>query len=181
MSSLPFQDLANKTNQELYDMLAKGHEYAPAAVEAAKSELRKRGRSPDKPPKFAIRFDAAEPQDPVQQIAQSHKFLRDTVLFLFCAGIFFLATLSNDPKLAENRKFASIAVGLALLVLPFLLWPLAFRLYPRSKAVGICLLSLLTITLPFVIFFVDRKAVRHLRANGVNPSWRDLFKFPKLK
>jgi hypothetical protein len=129
----------------------------------------------------APRLDAPKPRDAVREIAQSHKFLRDTVLFLFCAVIFFLSTLSDQPALAENRKFASLAVGLALLVLPFLLWPLAFRLYPRAKAMGICFLSLLTITLPFVFFFVDRKAVQYLRAQGLNPSWLDLFEFPKLK
>jgi len=113
----------------------------------------------------------------LKQLASNHKWFRNAILFLICMAIFFVMTSGVIPGSAtKDNGFASAALGFGFLFVYLQLWSLAFRLYPKSKAIAVCALSLLTIPLPIVIYFVDRKAVRFLAAQGICTSLIDVFK-----
>lgn len=117
----------------------------------------------------------------IQTLARTHKLFREAVLFLICVAFAFLMTSESvvgpdNPDITKNHDFFLVAIGFVFLFLIVMLWQLTFRLWPTKQALGICALSLLTISLPFVVYFADRKAVHHLRANGITPKLRDLLR-----
>ena len=118
----------------------------------------------------------------LKQVANNHKWFREGILMFIGMGYMFLMTsgvISNESQeLTKHHGFASLLMFIIFWFLLFQLWALAFRLYPKSKAMGICVLALLSITLPIVIFFVDRKAVRFLSENGIRTRLLEVFNNP---
>ena len=113
----------------------------------------------------------------LKRLAGNHRRFREAILYLICTCVAFGSLVASGALSGgkEDAGFLHAAVGFGFLFIFSQLWPLAFRLYPRLKAIG------------FVVCFVDdyfairaliryRKALRLLRANGINPKLSDVFK-----
>lgn len=110
-----------------------------------------------------------------QQIAHHYRELRHWTVFLVlgtAAALFAVYSARHHP-MGSNTGLIAAGVGFIALNVIFRLCALAIRLYPRPKAIGIIILSLFTITLPFVIYVIYRKAGGYLRGKGMHTGMFD--------
>ena len=110
--SLPqefWKDLAERSDEQLYDMLAHADDYVPEALEAVREELRKR----DLPPERAAELEVAAQQKLTgeqQKAKEPLSWILKVVMFLLCAtcvGIWCSALLYSYYKSKGCTKKAS--------------------------------------------------------------------------
>ena len=105
--------------------------------------------------------------DPVlATVVEKHRELRQWSIFLGLSIVIALL-ISLSPGMRKEMGLYTLAIAAFALTVLFKVWSLARLLYPRSKAVGMVLLSLFTVTFPFILFCVDRKAASYLQQKGL--------------
>lgn len=100
------------------------------------------------------------------QVVKKHRELHQWSIFLGLALVMAIL-VSFSPGLRREMGLYALAPAAFALTVLFHIWGLARLLYPPGKAIGLIVLSLLTVTFPFVLYCVDRKAIDYLREHGL--------------
>ena len=115
-----WEELPQKSDAELYDILAHEEDYLPEALAAAKEELSKRNLVPEK---AAALKDAAQSQKSKEDAKAQEplSWLMRFIFFFFCAGLVGALFAVNYSNQGYKKKASDCWVVLAISMVSHLL------------------------------------------------------------
>ena len=117
--SLPrefWEELPQKTDAELYDILSHEEDYLPEALMAAKEELNKRNVAPERIAELETRAESQKKEENAKAEQRLSLPLR-VLIFLFCGGIFgaLLAFYYSNHGYTKKANDCWVTVGASAL------------------------------------------------------------------